>query len=404
MKLKLTATGSTHDGKGVCRYEGKVVFAEGLVKGETALCEIVSTGKKFDTAKVVTLLEESPERIKPDCPVYENCGGCNYRHINYKTELSLKAQRVKDAFRKIANFETGEIKIHPAQSPLRNKATFRFENGEYGFYEAKSHKLVNAKDCKIIHPVMKDIAKEFCNYGGIDALSVRVNRDLSEVSLLIEGEKPDMDSLVRKFPQITAVNLNGKNIYGKGCITDTLCGNTLNISPQSFYQINPPQAELAYKLAYEMSGLNNSHTALDLCCGIGSITLFLAKNCKKVYGAEIVPQAIENAEENAKVNGIDNAFFTCNDAAKALSEFKKRKIKPDIIFVDPPRAGLDAPCKEAIVSFAPEKIAYISCDCATQARDAAFFFEHGYKLTSLEAVDFFPRTAHIETIACFARQ
>ena len=240
----------------------------------------------------------------------------------------------------------------------------------------------------------------------IKTLSVRVNRNLSEISLLIQTEKTEFDAsfLGGKFPEITAINLNGKNVYGKGYITDTLCGNILNISPLSFYQINPPQAELAYSIAADMAGLNSTHVALDLCCGIGSITLYLAKRAKAVYGAEIVPQAIENAKENARINGIENAFFVCNDAAKALSGFEKQKIEPHIIFVDPPRAGLDTPCKEAIVKFAPERIAYISCDCATQARDAAFFMEHGYALGDVQAVDFFPKTAHIETIACFARQ
>ncbi len=413
MELKLTATGATHDGKGVCRYNGKAVFVEGLIVGETALCGIVSQGKKFDTARVISVETPSNERIEPDCEVFEKCGGCNYRHMTYEMELRLKAQRVRDAFKKLAKTDTGEIKIHPSENILRNKVTFQFSGFDYGFYEGKSHNLVEVEGCKIIHPEMLSIANAISdlarkhNVTDIKTLSIRVNRALSEISVALEASKsrPDIfTELAKEFPKICAINLNGKNIYGKGHITDTLCGNTLNISPLSFYQINPPQAEKAYILAADMAELNVTHTALDLCCGIGSITLYLAKRCKEVYGAEIVPAAIENAKENAKINGIENAHFVCADAAKALQQYEKQGIRPDIIFVDPPRAGLDMPCKEAIAKFAPEKIAYISCDCATQARDAMYFFEQGYKLEHIEAVDFFPRTAHIETVILLSRK
>ena len=412
MELKLTATGATHDGKGVCRYNGKAVFVEGLIVEETALCEIVSTGKKFDIGRVISIETPCRDRIISDCPVYEKCGGCNYRHMTYKKELELKAQRVKDAFRKLAGVDISEIKIHPSEEKLRNKSTFQFNGFNYGFYEEKSHSRVDVSGCKIIHPVMLEIANTVSkiakenNITDIKTLSVRVNRNLGEISVFIETKKSNhqvFKLLGNEFPNITAININGKNIYGKGYITDTLCGNVLNISPLSFYQINPTQAEIAYTLAADMAGLNETHTALDLCCGIGSITLYLAKRCKKVYGAEIVPAAIENAKENAKLNDIKNAQFVCNDAAKALQTYEKQGVRPDIIFVDPPRAGLDMPCKEAIVKFAPEKISYISCDCATLARDAAFFIANGYKLSCVEAIDFFPRTAHIETVASFTR-
>ncbi len=411
MNIELKACGTTHDGKGVCRHNGKAVFVSGLIVGESALCEITSQGKKFDTAKVVSIIEKSPCRIAPDCSSYPDCGGCNYRHMTYEKELELKALRVRDAFTKLAKFDPGEITVHPSENFLRNKATFQFKGCEFGFFSQKSHSLVSVEGCKIIHPVMLRIANTFSkflkanNVSYVKTLSVRINRDETEISLLIEANGPvfNTDFLANEFEQITAINFNGENIYGKGYISDTLCENTLNISPLSFYQISPIQAEKAYSLAAQNSGIRNTDVALDLCCGIGSITLYLARLCRKVYGAEIVPEAIENAKENAKQNGITNAHFVCNDAAKALKTYKAQGVCPNVIFVDPPRAGLDMACKEAIAEFAPEKIAYISCDCATQARDAAFFFERGYRLSSLEAVDFFPRTAHIESVACFVR-
>lgn len=412
-EVTLIASGYTHDGQGVCKNQGAAVFVPGMVSGEEALVRITSVGKKFCRGEIINLITKSKDRVTPSCAHFPLCGGCDYRHIDYGTEIEIKQSRIRAAYKKIAGIEAADIPMHPSQTEVRNKVTLQmFYDGRLrlGFYEKKSHSLTDCRGCLFMSAKMELAADKFLRFANDNNLNLngsiafRENRNGDEMSLLITADRrANLKGLKEALPEVTCCSILIKDkythLFGKEYITDSLCGNILCVSPLSFYQINPTQAETAYNLALDLANCSEADTALDLCCGIGSITLALARRVKEVYGAEIVAKAIENANNNAKLNEITNAHFTCGDAGAVAAQYIKKGIRPTVIVVDPPRAGLSPDCVEAIIKLSPKTLAYISCDCETQARDIKALLSHSYTLTALHGVDFFKRTAHIESIA-----
>lgn len=440
---RLTIEDMTHDGRGVAREDGKVVFVAGAVVGEEVLCKIVKQGVKYSEARAEVLEKASPERIEPGCGVYEKCGGCAYGHITYKEELRQKQRRVKTAFERIAKLDVEVMPIVGSEKTehYRNKITLPFSVTAQGrcfagFYERGSHRVVKPIRCTLFHEEFFGVisaVESWANRHGITVydeksgrgvlqkLSIRIAESTGEISLMLiinDTRLPNAGQLIdallvtrAKIVSVGQARQTGKgvicsyrNIYGNEHVIDNLCGNKLVISPVSFYQVNPPQAQALYETAVGLACLNKDMTVLDLFCGIGSITLYLAKLCKEVYGAEIAPEAIKNAESAATLNKISNVTFKCADAENAVAEYKGSGIIPNVIFADPPRSGLTPALIKGMAELNPEKIIYISCDTATMARDCALFDKLGYTTVKVCPIDMFPRTAHVETVCLLERK
>ena len=377
------------------------------------------------------------------CSVSKKCGSCQYQGVPYKEQLAAKQKRMKKLLGKFANVKP----IIGMDDPFyyRNKVHAVFDRDKKGniicgTYEAKTHKVVPIEECMIedkisqeIIRTIRDMLKSFriktydedTGYGLLRHVLVRRGFSTDEIMVVLVIGSPIFPSknnfvkaLRKKYPQITTVvlNVNDKKtsmvlgerdivIYGKGYIRDTLCGCTFRISPQSFYQVNPVQTELLYGTALEYAGLTGNEIVWDLYCGIGTISLFLAQNAKKVYGVEIVPQAIEDARRNAEINGIHNAEFFVGKAEEVLPEqFEKNHVHADVIVVDPPRKGCDAVCLDTILKMRPERVVYVSCDSATLARDLRYLADGGYVMGRGRCCDMFPGTVHVETIVLIQRK
>lgn len=447
-KIKVTIDTLTGDGIGIGRVEDMAVFVPNTAVGETVLAHIIKVKKNYAIGKLLEVTVPSKDRIEIDCPAFKSCGGCAFRHISYEKELSFKQKGVEDAMRRIGgvNIESRNIIPSPNVDFYRNKAQYPIaeQNGQivYGFFARHSHRVISSVNCKlqpkIFEKVMQTVAwwakennisvyNEETGRGLLRHLLIRYAEQSGEVMVVpvINGDTlPFADELSvalenilgNKFTLCYNVNKKDTNVvlgeatktvYGKGYITDILCGVTLNISPHSFYQVNRLAAEILYKKAAEYIG-DEDRVILDLYCGIGSIGLSLLKLCgeeKKLYGVEIVPEAVENAKENAKQNGFSDAEFFCADATKAAKMLRDKNIKPDLVVLDPPRKGCDAELINTVSNdFAPKKIIYISCDPATLARDTNLLTQNGYQLIEYTPVDLFPRTGHVETVAYLCRQ
>ncbi len=433
--LTLTAHGYTSEGEGVCRADGFVVFVPGMLKDETARVQLLKVKKTYAYGKITELLKASPERKTSDCASYPQCGGCRLRHMSYDEELRFKKQLVTDAVERIGGLEVSVFDVTPSpdQTHYRNKAQLPVGTEERepvtGFFAARSHRLVSCKNCliqdertdtasKALLEYMKetgaDSYNEITHRGLIRHLYLRYGTEKTMVCVVTNGKKlPNPELLCEKMRNalgeaVTVVqNINcdktnvvlGKEmipLFGDGTITDRLCGLEFFISPHSFFQINHAQTEQLYQKALELSGATDRDTVLDLYCGIGTMTLLFAKRAKEVYGIEIVPQAVENARENAKRNGITNAAFFCGDAKEAVVRFEKTPI--DVVVIDPPRMGCSPELIESILHIAPKRIVYVSCNPATLARDMKLFSESGYRGDEVYPYDMFPGTAHVEAV------
>ena len=437
--LRIENYGSS--GEGVARLDGQAVFVKGAIPGELCAVQLLKVGKTAAWGRVAEVLEPSPARQAPDCPLYPRCGGCQLRHMTYEEELRFKRQKVEDALRRIGGWDgTVEI-IHGAQAPerYRNKIQFPVSEGpKVGFFRARSHDVIDAPDCLLqplqatrLRQAFKDWMTRYdvppydegAHTGLIRHFYVRVNRageslcavvangrDLPEGDILIESlrrAEPGLAGVVLSVnTEKTNVILGKEHIllWGRDYLEDTLCGLDFRLSVPSFYQVNRDQAEVLYGRALEFAGLTGTETALDLYCGIGTITLVLAGHAGKVYGAEVVPEAIEDAKAHAARNGVGNAEFFCGDAGEAAQILADRGVKPDVICVDPPRKGLALPVIETIAEMAPKRLVYVSCDPATLARDVKLLGERGYRLVKAEAADLFPRSFHVETVVQLSQQ
>lgn len=438
-EFTLKITGYTSEGGGVGKYDGQAIFVENTAVGDEILCHIIKAKKNYAIGKAVKIMKPAKCRIEPECSSFKTCGGCSYGHITYEEELSLKAQKVKDAFQRIGGLSPifKPIIPSPETTRYRNKAQYpvKRENGilNIGFYAKKSHRVIDGDDC-LLQPTefteIIEIFRKWINQNNITVYSEAVGKGLIRhiylrkafatgeimVCAVVNGDTlPESEKLTEMLKAVNGfktlvVNINKENtnvvlgdicipLYGDGYITDILCGVKIKLSPLSFYQVNRDGAELLYKKAAEYAAVNGDEDILDLYCGTGTIGLSMAHKVKSVTGVEIIPEAIEDAKENAKINGINNSRFICGDAAKAAEELKKDGIKPKTIILDPPRKGCAEELLKTVSEIAPEKIVYVSCDPATLARDCARLLTLGYEVKEVTPVDMFPRTSHVETVA-----
>jgi len=428
--------GYTSEGEGVARISGQVVFVKSAIEGETCEIRVLRTTKNVAWAKIERILSPSPHRLDPACKTFGPCGGCDFLHMHYEEELRAKHKRVTDALARVGGLSILVAPIIGAdqQTYYRNKAIFAVGDGSVtGFYRRRSHQIIPVTDCLIQAKSANRAAlalREWMSAHNVPAYNETTGKGLvrhlfvreaqnsgkSTVCIVASSAKlPHQDKLIetirRHCPETSGILLcinrdpgnvvlegNFRTLWGEDTLTDTLCGLEFRLSPRSFFQINPPQAERLYQKAREYAGLTGQETLLDLYCGTGTITLIMAKHAKQAIGAEIVPPAIADAEENARINGIKNAEFLLGDAGEAAKQLEARGIKPDVIIVDPPRKGLAPEVIEQIVKLAPKRVVYVSCDPATLARDLGRFAEAGYQTKEVTPLDMFPRCAHVECV------
>ena len=444
--VKLEITEMTGQGSGIGKLDGMAVFVPMTAVGDIIDARILKVKKNYAFAKIERIITASDIRIEADCKCYSKCGGCVFRHISYEEELKIKKQRVYDALTrigKIEDFKMNEIVGCESPDNYRNKSQIpigkdKENNVIMGFFGNHSHRIVGNGEC-MLHPKEFDdivgIIKNWINQYNIDIYDETAHRGLLRHLYLRHGKKsgelmvcmvingndlPFKQELIGMLTVYsdniksimlnvnrgkTNVVLGGKcvTIYGNDHITDELCGLKFNISPLSFYQVNRDQTEKLYGIAADYAELSGEEFLIDLYCGTGTIGLSMAHKAKKVLGIEIIPQAIENAKENAKNNNIQNAEFVCSDASSAAEQLSKNRTEPDVVIVDPPRKGCDGIVIDSVCRMSPKRVVYVSCDPETLARDLSIFEGNGFKVEEVTPVDMFPRTQHVETVVLMSR-
>ena len=442
--LTLEITGYTAEGMGVARWEGRVVFIPGTILGERWEVQLLKVKTNVAWGRAVRLLDPSPERVELDCPLAGRCGGCQYRHMTYEEELRAKRQRVQDALTRVGGVSLELPQVLGAENPLRYRNKVQFPVAQekrglsVGYYRSRSHDVLDVDDCLLQPEAVTTLRRAFKGWmeryrvpaydegtcqGLIRHLYVRTNQAGEALCCVVANgtrlpHAPELvQSLRQAAPTLAGLVLNtntkdtnvilGPNyrtIWGRDFLEERLCGMTFRLSVPSFFQINRAQTERLYAQALEFAGLTGQETVLDLYCGIGTISLALAQRAGQVIGAEIVPEAVQDAQANAARNQVSNARFLCGDAGEAAFQLAAEGVRPQVICVDPPRKGLAPEVPEILASMAPERIVYVSCDPATLARDVKRFGELGYPAVKAQAVDLFPRTAHVETIVLLGRE
>ena len=433
----VTIQGVSGDGSGVARVDGQVVFVKEAIEGEVCQIRILRVTKTAAWAKIEALITPSPHRRAPACPAFGPCGGCDFLHLDYAEELRFKYQRVTDALTRIGGLDIPVRPILAAtqQTHYRNKAIFAVGPGPVtGFYRRRSHQVVPVEHCLIqSEAANRAVAAlgewmtentisaydQAASTGLIRHLFVREARRTGKIAVCVVATGANLpaqaaliDTICRHCPETASimlcVNAEAANVvlqgqfhtlWGEDHLIDTLCGLDFRLSPRSFFQVNPEQAERLYEQALAYANLSGRETVLDLYCGTGTITLIVAQHAGHAIGAEIVPEAIHDAVENARANGITNAEFLLADAAIAAETLKNRGLAPEVVIVDPPRKGLAPEVIEQIAEVSPERVVYVSCDPATLARDLARFADLGYETREVTPVDMFPRCAHVECVA-----
>lgn len=439
----LDITGYTAEGLGVARLDGRVVFIPDTIRGERWKVRLEKVNKNIAWGRGIELLLPSSERVASDCPLSGRCGGCQFRHMTYAEELKAKNQRVTDALTRMGGVRLDLPAILGAEEPVRyrNKVQFPVAQGRrgltIGYYRPRSHDVLNAEDC-LLQPLavseLRRAFKEWMEKYGIPAyreedgsglirhLYIRTNsRGEALCCVVVNGEDvpfaPELVSTLRETNQKLAgvvLNCNTRDtnvilgpdyrtLWGRDWLEEELCGCIFRLSVPSFFQINQPQTQRLYGVALDFAALTGQETVLDLYCGIGTISLTMAKQAGKVIGAEIVPQAIADAKENAQRNGISNAEFFCGDAGAVAKKLGAEGVRAQVICVDPPRKGLAPEVPAILAEMDPERIVYVSCDPATLARDVKRLGELGYRLVKAQTVDLFPRTAHVESVILMRR-
>ncbi len=439
----------SEDGAGIGKTEGYTWFVKDAVIGDVVEAGVTKMKKNYGFARLVKILEPSPYRVEPRCPVARQCGGCQLQAMSYEEQLRFKEKKIRNNLSRLGGIPADQIPMEPImgmENPwrYRNKAQFPFgknKKGEIitGFYAGRTHDIIEQEDCllgveenKEILEIIRNFMKEYKiepydekNHSGLvrHAL-IRKAFATGElmVCLVINGRSlPAAGELAKRLqamPGMTSISCSvnqektnvimGReivNIWGPGYITDRIGEVTYRISPLSFYQVNPGQTKKLYDTALEFAGLKGGETVWDLYCGIGTISLFLAQKAGKVCGVEIVPQSIEDARENARLNHMENVEFFVGKAEEVLPEqYEKNHIRADVIVVDPPRKGCDEKCLETIVKMQPERLVYVSCDSATLGRDVKYLRENGYELKRVRGCDMFGNGVHVETVALFVRQ
>ena len=454
-----------NDGEGIGRYEGYTLFVKGAVVGDVAKVKVLKAKKTYGYAKVEELITPSPDRVSPRCPVAGRCGGCQLQHLSYEGQLWYKAEKVKNCLSRIDGIPVEQLEqqmepIIGMDEPFRyrNKAQYPVgQNKEgqpvMGFYAGHSHTIIDCTDCAIQEPVnamILPVIKAFMTEKNISAYEEESGKGLLRhvltrvgfatkevmVCLIINGRKfPGAEELANKVALAVEnfrtsdnkggyvlksfclnVNMERTNVilgqeilpvYGETYITDFIGEVKYRISPLSFYQVNPKQTVKLYEKALEYAGLTGNEIVWDLYCGIGTISLFLAQKAKRVYGVEIIPQAIEDAKINSKLNNIDNAEFfvgAAEDVMPAKYEESGGSMKADVICVDPPRKGCDESLLDTVVAMEPKRIVYVSCDPATLARDVKYLGTKDYQVEKVCPVDQFGHSGHVETVCLLSKK
>ena len=429
------------EGEGIAKINNFTIFIPNSIKGEKVKVLIVKVLSSHAFGKVIEIIQKSENRIESDCKTYKRCGGCSLRHIQYSETLNMKRNAVQSLVNKTLQTKIKVQETLGMENPYhyRNKAQYPVgidKEGKpvIGVFANRTHEIIPIKKCLIQDEQTEEIAKYIVNYIAENHISIynentrkglvrhivtKIGKKTNEIMVVsvingneIPNEKKFVETLASKFPKIKTIikNINEKNtnvilgeknitMYGKGYIEDKLGELTFKISPLSFYQVNPVQAEKLYTIGVESANITKKDVVFDLYCGIGTISLFMAKYAKKVYGIEIVKQAVEDAVENAKTNNIENAEFIAGDVEEVLDDLiNNKKIIPDIVMVDPPRRGLDKISIQNILKIKPKKLVYISCNPATLVRDLKEL-EESYEINSIKPVDMFPFTSSVECVA-----
>jgi len=438
-------TGMNHEGQGVGRIDNFAVFVEGATTGELVEIKLIKVAKNYGVGKLLKILRPSPSRTSPFCSAYKRCGGCSLQHIDYKAQLEYKTDLVRETVRRIGKLE--DVLVHDTIGMeralnYRNKAQYPVASvkGEVviGFYAKRSHDVIPSDECGIQDKTsnrVREIVRDFIIKNGISVydetkgeglvrhLMTRKGFRTGEVMvvIVINGKGlPEKQKLVEaltsniKEVKSIMLNINTKNtnvilgeknikIYGSDTITDYIGKFKFDISPLSFFQVNPVQTEVLYNKALEYAGLTGKETVFDLYCGIGTISLFLSEKAKKVYGVEVVEAAVLDARKNARLNGVTNVEFMVGEAEKVVPDIYSRGVTADVVVVDPPRKGCDASLLETLVNMRPERIVYVSCNPSTLARDLGYLAEKGYRAVEVQPVDMFPHTAHVESCVLITR-
>ena len=438
-----------YEGEGIAKIDGYPIFIEGAILGEKVKVLIVKVKKNYAYGKLLEVIESSEERIEPKCKVYKRCGGCTVQHMSYKKQLDYKFERVKDCISKIGGLDSLLV-----QYPIGMEEPERYRNkvqlpvgivkGELsiGFYAPRSHNIINLDTCLIQDKIADKVAEltrewmikynisaasidgTFNKNGLIRHIMIRKGFTTNEVMVVLVSTRENVKHIDKFIDLIKdniegiksiILNVNKENtnvILGQKCITlwgddtiiDYIDNFKFNISPLSFFQVNPVQTEKLYSKALEYADLTGDETVFDAYCGTGTITLFLSQKAKKVYGVEIIEPAIINARENARINNIDNAEFFVGKSEEIIPELINKGIKPEVIVVDPPRKGCDIKLLESIGNAKPNRVVYVSCDPSTLARDLKILEEKGYRTEIVQPVDMFPHTSHVETVALMYKE
>jgi len=445
--------GLTHEGEGVGRTEGFTLFVQGALPGERAKVKVLKTKKQYGYAKMMELLKTSEDRVEAPCEIYKQCGGCQLQHMSYDAQLSWKRQHVIDNLVRIGKLQEAEIVVHPTigmDEPwrYRNKAQVPMGMAEQeatnsrligGFYARGSHRIIDMDTCLIQHERNDHVIAQVKAIGrelGITAYDEETGRGLLRhvmtrvgfisgeimIVLITNGRRiPNVEQWIERIretvPNVKSIvhNINTRKtnvifgdetrvLWGSDVIYDELDGIRFAISARSFYQVNPVQTVALYRKAVEYAALTGNENVIDAYCGIGSISLFLARQAGHVYGVEIVPEAIEDARRNAALNGIENADFEAGAAEIVIPRWRKEGITPDVIVVDPPRKGCDPALLETILAMQPQRVVYVSCNPSTLARDLRVLEDGGYKTVEVQPVDMFPHTSHVESCVLLIRE
>lgn len=445
-QIEVAIHGLGHDGEGVGRYEGLTVFIPGGAPGDRLIARVSEVKKNYARASLVKVVEPSPHRVTPPCPVVGQCGGCQLQHIDYNAQLEMKRQQVVDALTRVGKL-TG-VTVHPTLGmdepwAYRNKAQFPMgyvgSRVVAGFFAPGTHRIVNIEQCDIQHPLGNQIMSEVkalariygvriyderTHTGVLRHVVARVGRGTGEAMAVLVTNGRDFpfgaeiaQGLMERIPGLVSVvqNVNpmqtnvilgreNRLLAGKDHITDYIGDLEFNISPVSFFQVNPAQTEVLYGKALEYAALTGREQVLDLYCGIGTISLFLARQAAQVIGIEWTREAVEDARENAERNGVTNARFIAGDAAIEMPRLAEEGVQADVIVLDPPRKGCDEPVLEAMARVQPERIVYVSCNPASLARDLGRLQALGYRTLEVQPVDMFPHTAHVECCSLLVRE
>ena len=428
---------------GIAHLEGMTLFVEGALPGERVIARAQKVEKTHAFLKTLSVLTPSPDRQAPRCPYYEKCGGCGCQHMTYEATLQMKRDRIRDALRRIGGLEIDVPPVIGMEDPwhYRNKTVLPVggEKGApaLGFYAPRSHRIVPVEECLIAREGSNQVCRavktwmekfgvapydESTRKGLIRHVMSRVSRtgEVMAVIVAAAGALPherELTAMLLAFvPGLVSVYLNintrgdnvilgreSKLLLGVERLRDTLCGRAYALSPQSFFQINPVQTEKLYQTALDFADLQGNETVCDLYCGAGTISLLLAKKARQVIGIEVVPQAVKDAEENARVNEVTNVRFLAGEAESILPGLVAGGLRPDTVVLDPPRKGCEEAVLQALIQAAPRKIVYVSCDPATLARDAKLLCAGGYRADKCQGVDMFPWTGHVETVLLLSK-